>query len=281
MTEKLEIRDRGPIREVRLARPEVHNAFDEELIAALATTFAAIATEVQAGRDLRAVVLSGSGRSFCAGADLHYMSSIAAFGTEENLRDAARLSAMFLAIRRCPVPVVARVQGAALGGGAGLVACADIAIAEAGTRFGFTEVRLGIVPAVISPFVLERIGAARGRALFPTGERFDAGEALRIGLIDRVAPAGELDTAVDEVLGHLLSAGPMAAREAKELVGEVAAELPLSFDPAAPVFAATAERIARLRGSAEGREGMAAFLEKRPPSWLRSLPTDRDSPDPA
>lgn len=276
MTEKLLIRDRGPIREIRLSRPEVHNAFDEELIAALTTAFVGVAGELDAGRDLRAVLLSGAGRSFCAGADLHYMSSIAAYGGEENRRDAARLSAMFLAIRATPVPVVARIQGAALGGGAGLVAAADLAIAEAGARFGFTEVRLGIVPAVISPFVLERIGAARARALFPTGERFEAGEALRIGLVDRVAPEGALDAAVDEVLRHLLEVGPVAARETKQLVARVATQLPLPLDPGAPLFAETAAWIARLRGSPEGREGMAAFLEKRAPSWKQELPPEAD-----
>ena len=272
MTSKLEIEERGPIREFRLHRPEVHNAFDEELIGALQTAFDQAERDVSEGADLRGILLSGAGKSFCAGADLNYMRAIAGFGRAENERDAMRLSRMFLAIRRCPVYVVARIQGAALGGGTGLVAAADLAVAGAGTRFGFTEVRLGIVPAVISPFVLDRIGPARGRALFPTGERFGAEEALRIGLVDRVVPDDALDGAVGSVLGELLQAGPGAAREAKRLATSVGRALPLSLEPDGAVFGETAEWIARLRAGEEGQEGMSAFLGKRRPHWFREMP---------
>ena len=275
MEPKLQVHDRGPVREIRLHRPEVHNAFDEELISAIATAFDDVRADVENGVGIRAVVLSGEGKSFCAGADLHYMKSIASYGEAENRADAARLSRMFLSVRTCPVYVIARVQGAALGGGTGLVAAADRAVAAASTKFGFTEVRLGIVPAVISPFVLDRIGAAHGRALFPTGERFGADEALRIGLIDRVVPDDALDDAVDTILSALLAAGPAASRDAKQLATEVAAALPLPEDAGADVFAMTAERIARLRGSAEGQEGMSAFLEKRPTHWV-TPPPNRD-----
>ncbi|MEZ4649977.1 MAG: enoyl-CoA hydratase-related protein [Candidatus Eisenbacteria bacterium] len=272
MEPKLRIRERGPIREIRLHRPEVHNAFDEQLIAELSDAFGTVRSDVESGQDIRAVVLSGEGKSFCAGADLHYMKSIASYGESENRADAERLARMFLAVRSCPVYVVAKVQGAALGGGTGLVAAADRAVAAVSTKFGFTEVRLGIVPAVISPFVLERIGAAHGRALFPTGERFGTEDALRIGLVDQIVPDDGLDEAVDRILSAVLAAGPGASRDAKQLATEVGAALPLPMDADTPVFQMTAARIARLRGAPEGQEGMAAFLEKRRPSWTTDLP---------
>lgn len=286
---RLAVVDRGPVRELRLHRPEAHNALDAELISALTEAFEEIHFAVersadsavlpsrggQAGgpaRDFgppRAVLLTGAGRSFCAGADLQYMREVAAFSEEENRADAARLAALFAAVRRCPVFVLARVQGAALGGGCGLVAASDLVVAAAGARFGFTEVRLGIVPATISPYVIERIGAACARALFPTGEIFDAAEARRIGLVDRIAPEEDLDGAVGRVLGALLSAAPGASREAKALADRIAAASSFPLDPA--LAAETAGWIARLRASDEGREGIAAFLEKRPARWVQSL----------
>jgi enoyl-CoA hydratase/carnithine racemase len=236
----------GAILRVTMAKPERRNAFDAMLIAALTDAF------VNVG-DARAVVLSGAGASFSAGADVEWMRSSVDLSYEENMADALRLHAMLEAIDSCPAPVVARVQGHALGGGCGLVACCDIAVADTGTQFAFSEVKLGIVPAVISPFALAKIGSGAARHLFVTGERFGADVALRIGLVHVVAD--DLDGAVERIVGELLSAGPNAARAAKEL-----ARAPLAA-------AETAERIATHRTSAEGQEGLRAFLEKRPPNW--------------
>jgi methylglutaconyl-CoA hydratase len=188
------------------------------------------------------------------------------FTEAENVADARRLSEMFRAIRGCPVFVIGRIQGFALGGGAGLVACCDLAIASDESRFGFTEVRLGMVPAVISPFVIERIGPARARSLFPTGEVFDAEEARRIGLVDRVVPAGDMDAAIQAVVDAVRAAAPGASREAKALVDRVS-RWPAADTPA--LHEETARLIARIRGLPEGREGMAAFLEKRKAGWVK------------
>ena len=250
----------GPFARVSLDRPEVRNAFNAELIAELRAAFAALAAE---GPDaLRGVLLAGAGSVFCAGADVDWMRSAAAMSVEDNERDAAALHAMLAAVDRCPVPVIARVQGAALGGGMGLCAAADIVIATAGTTFGFTETKLGIIPAVISPFVLAKIGESHARALFATGQRFDAERALRIGLVHELVPneAG-LDTRVDELLGELRSAGPTAARSAKALVRELRA-----LDPE-DARQHTIRHIAQQRTSPEGQEGLGAFLDKRPPRW--------------
>ncbi|MEZ4654884.1 MAG: enoyl-CoA hydratase-related protein [Candidatus Eisenbacteria bacterium] len=268
---KLQITDHGLIREVRLDRPEVHNAFDPELIDLLHRTFLEIRNEVASGNaELRAVLLSGSGKSFCAGADLGYMSSIASFGEAENIADADRLSGMLRAIRTCPVYVVARVHGAALGGGTGLLAACDLVVASNEAIFGFTEVRLGILPAVISPFVIERIGPSHARRLFPSGVRFDATEALRIGLVDRIVPPMQLDQAIEKELSALLTAAPQASREAKRLVETIGAALVARDEET--LYGETARWIARLRASEEGQEGMQAFFEKRPARWVRALP---------
>jgi methylglutaconyl-CoA hydratase len=237
----------GPVLRITLARPERRNAFDAALIAELTEAFA------KAG-DARAVVLAGEGEAFCAGADVEWQRASIDLSYEENVADALRLHAMCEAIDRCPAPVVARVHGYALGGGSGLVACSDIVVADAGTIFGFTEVRLGIVPAVISPFVLPRI-RAHARRYFLTGERFGADVALRIGLVSEVADDGDLDERVDTVLGHLLASGPEAVRAAKELVR------------VRPGGQAAAEIAAARRTSAEGQDGLRAFLEKRRPAW--------------
>jgi methylglutaconyl-CoA hydratase len=236
----------GDLLRVTLARPDRHNAFDALLIAELAEAF------VDVGR-ARAVLLAGEGKSLSAGADVDWMRSSIDLSAEENIADANALRRMLETIDSCPAPVVARVQGFALGGGAGLVAVADIAVAARDAVFAFSEVKLGIIPAVISPFALAKIGPGSARRYFLTGERFDAETALRIGLVHEVAD--DLDTAVDSVLTELLSAGPHAARWAKRLVRE------------RPDGAETARWIAERRASVEGQEGLRAFLEKRPPSW--------------
>jgi len=226
---------------VTLARPERRNAFDAALITELTEAFADIG-------DARAVVLAGEGQSFCAGADVDWQRSAIDLSYEENVADALRLYRMCETIDHCPAPVIARVHGYALGGGSGLAACADVVIAAPDAVFGFSEVKLGIIPAVISPFVLPKIGA-HARRYFLTGERFDAATALRIGLIEEIAD--DLDGAVDRVLAELLTAGPEAVREAKRLIREP------------PAGEETAQIAARLRAGEEGQEGLRAFLEGR------------------
>ena len=233
----------GPILRVTLARPERRTAFDAALIAELTDAFADVG-------DARAVLLAGEGPSFCAGADVEWQRSSVDLSYDENVEDALRLYRMLATIDECAAPVVARVQGFALGGGSGVVACADAVVAGRDAVFGFTEVRLGIVPAVISPFVLRRIGGGAARRYFLTGERFDADAALRIGLVHEVAE--DLDAAAARVLEDLLAGGPEAVRAAKRLVRE---------RPDGPEAARLA---AGLRASPEGQEGLRAFLEKRP-----------------
>jgi methylglutaconyl-CoA hydratase len=235
----------GHVLRVTLARPERRNAFDAELISELTEAFADVG-------DARAVVLAGEGESFCAGADIEWQRSAIDLSLDENVEDAMRLYRMCETIDRCAAPVIGRVHGYALGGGSGLVACADVAVAAPDATFGFSEVKLGIIPAVISPFVLPKLGA-HARRYFLTGERFDAETALRIGLIEEVAV--DLDAAVDRVLVELLASGPQAVREAKQLIRE------------RPVGEETARIAARLRAGAEGQEGLRAFLERRTPSW--------------
>jgi len=237
----LKIEREGNVLRVTLARPERRNAFDAALIAELTDAFADVG-------DARGVVLAGEGQSFCAGADVDWQRSAIDLSYEENVEDALRLHRMCETIDRCPAPVVARVHGYALGGGSGLAACADVTIAAPDAVFGFSEVKLGIIPAVISPFVLPKIGA-HARRYFLTGERFDAETALRIGLIEEIAD--DLDAAVDRVLSELLTAGPEAVREAKRLIRE------------RPAGAETAQIAARLRAGEEGQEGLRAFLEGR------------------
>jgi len=245
---------------VTLSRPEVHNAFDAALIAELRSMFAAFARE--SPTQLRAVVLAGDGPSFCAGADLGWMRAAMTLDTEGNEHDAMAMADMFEVIDTCPAPVIARVHGAALGGGMGLCAVADLVIAESGTRFGFTETRLGILPSVISPFVIAKIGESHARALFPGGRRFDAVRAQRIGLIHEVVEGdAALDAAVDAALADLLLAGPTAARAAKAIVREVRG---LGHGSAKWH---TARVIARQRTSEEAQEGFRAFDETRRPDW--------------
>jgi methylglutaconyl-CoA hydratase len=241
----LRIERDGAVLRVTLARPERRNAFDAALIADLTDAFADVG-------DARAVVLAGEGPSFCAGADVEWQRSSIDLTYDENVDDAMRLYRMLETIDSCPAPVVCRVHGFALGGGSGLVACADVALAAPDATFGFSEVRLGIIPAVISPFVLGRIGSA-ARRYFLTGERFGAETALRIGLLDEVA--GDPEGRADDVIEALLAGGPEAVRAAKRLVRE------------RPAGEDTARIAAERRTSAEGQEGLRAFLEKRNPSW--------------
>lgn len=242
---------------VRLNRPEVRNAFNAELITALHSAF----DEISADPAVRAVVLEGEGSIFCGGADIHWMRGSLELSREENVADATAMSEMFRAIDRCTKPVIGRIQGAALGGGCGLAAVCDIVIAAQDALFGFTEVKLGIIPAVISPFALAKIGATHARALFLTGERFDARRAQAIGLVHEVVVADALDLAVDRVLAEIRGAGPEAVSAAKALVRDV---LAVSYDDSK---ALTANAIAERRTTPEGQEGLRAFLERRKASW--------------
>jgi methylglutaconyl-CoA hydratase len=242
----LRIEREGSVLRVTLARPERRNAFDAELIRALTEAFADVG-------DARVVVLAGDGESFCAGADIEWQRSAIDLSYEENVEDALRLHAMLEAIDSCPAPVVARIQGYCLGGGCGLAASVDVALAADDATFGFSEVKLGIVPAVISPFVLSRIGEGAARRYFLTGERFDAATAFHIGLVHEVA--ADLDEAVERVAGELLGSGPEAIRAAKALIR------------ARPGGDEAAHIAAQLRTSEEGQAGLRAFLEKRPAPW--------------
>lgn len=249
---------RGIAAHVTMSRPEVHNAFNARLIGELQDAFA----RLNADDTVRAVVLQGAGPTFCGGADLNWMRASLELRHDENVADALRMADMFRTIDTCRHPVIGRIHNAALGGGAGLAAVCDIAIAAEGTKFGFTEARLGIAPAVISPFVLRKIGESHARALFMTAERFDAQRALHIGLVHRVVPTGELDGAVTATLKHIAQSGPAGMRAAKLMARTV---LHLSDEEARETTAAT---IAGLRTSPEGQEGIRAFLEKRKATWV-------------
>jgi len=240
---------------VTLNRPDVHNAFNDELIGEAIDVFSAID---KPGR--RAVVLRGAGPNFCAGADVNWMSRMVSYTRDENIRDSSKLAKMYAVINECPLPIVGRVQGAAIGGGVGLVAVCDIVIAAGDAKFGLAEVKLGILPAVISPYVISKIGASHARALFLTGERFDVERALRIGLIHRVAD--DLDGAVVETLAQLKTSGPEAVRECKKLIAHVASRELIDAIPY------TIEAIATRRVSSEGQQGMKAFLEKKKAPWV-------------
>jgi methylglutaconyl-CoA hydratase len=242
------------IARVTLARPEVRNAFNAEVIDQLHEIFA----RITAADDVRAVVLAGEGKVFCGGADINWMRSSLDLSFDANVADAERMSDMFRAIDNCPKPVVGQIHGAALGGGAGLAAVCDVAVAADDTIFGFTEVKLGIIPAVISPFVLAKIGASHARALFLTGERFDAHHAEAIGLVHDVVPSGALDATIERVLDELRTAGPAATGAAKLVVRRV---LDNSYDDSRAI---TTQAIAQQRVSPEGQEGLRAFLERRP-----------------
>jgi len=256
--EHLRVERRGFAAHVILNRPEVHNAFNARLIAELDDVF----QQLGADDAVRAVVLRGEGPSFCAGADLNWMRASLTFSHDENVADALRMADMFRAINGCRHPVIGRIHGAALGGGSGLTAVCDLALAAEGTTFGFTEARLGISPAVISPFVLRKIGETHARTLFLTAERFDAQRALAIGLVQQVVPAETLDAAVEVALRHIGQCGPAGVRAAKLMARTV---LELDDEEAREMTAAT---IAGLRVGPEGQEGIRAFLEKRKASWV-------------
>src|SRR5262245_7554203 len=244
---------------VVLDRPDVHNAFNDELVRQITDAF----TDLGRRDDIRVVILCGNGKSFCAGADLNWMKRMVQYSNEQNLEDARALGRMFLAIAKCPKPVIARVHGSALGGGAGLVAACDIGIAIESVQFGFTEVKLGIIPAIISPFVIAKIGPGRAREFFITGERFLAPVAMSLGLIQHVVSHEmALDALVDSKVSQILTSAPCAIAAAKELVFGVAAQsLENSIE-----FAAQA--IARSRAGVEGQAGMKAFLERQKPPWI-------------
>lgn len=241
-----------------LDRPEVHNAFNDELIGEAIELFELLSDR----EDLRAIVLRSDGRNFCAGADLNWMSRMVGYSREENIHDSALLAKMYALMNESPVPIVGRIQGAAIGGGVGLVAVCDVAIAERGSKFGLSEVKLGILPAVISPYVIRKIGESHARALFLTGERFDGERALRIGLVHHLADTiEELDRLVDETVAQLKSSGPEAVRHCKNLIDYVSHN---EIEEALPY---TIEAIAERRVSKEGQEGMGAFLRKEKPPW--------------
>jgi methylglutaconyl-CoA hydratase len=255
----LEVTHRNAVAWVLLNRPEVRNAFNATLIAELTALLRAL----DADPSVRAVVLAGAGSSFCAGADLNWMQQMAGFSPRQNLADASVLTAMLATLDKLSKPTIARVHGAAFGGGAGLVACCDIAIGTADASFAFSEARLGLIPAAISPYVVAAIGARAARRYFLTAERFSAAEAYRLGLLHELAPAPQLDARIETLLSALLTAGPLAQAECKQLLRAIV-NRPLD----ARIVADTARRIARVRASPEGKEGVAAFLAKRKAAWL-------------
>jgi methylglutaconyl-CoA hydratase len=244
---------------ISLNRPRVHNAFNAVMIRELREAFGAAGTDPA----VRIVVLTGIGESFCAGADLNWMREIIQYSFEQNLEESLAIADLLEAIYTLPKPTIARVNGTAIGGGNGLFSACDIVVASAAARFGLSEVKIGLVPAAISPYVVRRIGESRAREFFLTGERFDARRALEVGLVNMVAPHAELDAKTECLTELLLSSGPEALAKSKELLQKVPG---MRFDEARRY---TAEIIARLRVSAEGQEGMAAFLEKRKPRWTK------------
>jgi methylglutaconyl-CoA hydratase len=254
------IEQSGPIVRVTLNRPDVRNAFNDLVIAEL-TEWAEQVTAPTSASAPRLAILAGAGKTFCAGADLTWMSRMVSYTFDENVSDALAMASMFSALDNLPIPLIGRVHGAALGGGAGLAAVCDIVVASDDALFGFTEAKLGILPAVISPFVVQKIGVSSARELFLTAARFSASRARELGLVHSVVPAGDLDAAIDGYVRELLTSAPHAIAAAKQLIAAVADRVP------AEVSDITAETIARHRISDEGQDGMRSFLEKRKPSW--------------
>jgi methylglutaconyl-CoA hydratase len=255
----IQVEKKGGVGRVTLNRPEVRNAFDDALIAELTKTFKALDEDPS----VRAVVLAGNGPAFCAGADLNWMKRMATYSYDDNLRDARGLAEMLSALDRLDKPTIARVHGPAFAGGTGLVAACDIAVGTPDAKFCFSEAKLGLSPATISPYVMRAIGARAASRYFLTAEVFDAQEALRIGMLSALVPAAELDKTIDGLLGHLLSGGSAAHARIKDLVHDVAGR---TIDD--DLKGDTARRIAEIRASEEGREGVASFLEKRKPKWV-------------
>ena len=253
-----EITQSGPVTRVVLNRPDVRNAFNETLIEELTRW----AESVRPGGPSRVAILSGAGKTFCAGADLAWMSKMVGYSAEDNVRDAQTLARMYQALNELPIPLIGRIHGAALGGGAGLAAICDIVVAADDAVFGFTEAKLGILPAVISPYSVAKIGQSAARELFLTAARFEAARAREIGLVHKVVPERDLDAAIDGFVAELLTSAPEAVAGAKALIAKVAGREPSS------VAQLTAETIARHRVAAEGQQGMRAFLEKRKAPWV-------------
>jgi len=245
---------------ITLNRPEIHNPFDDKMIAELTSCF----QNIQSNDDVRVVIITGTGRSFCAGADLNWMKRMGQYSLEENLADAAGLSAMFQALEDIAVPVIARVNGTALGGGAGLVCACDFAIASEQAKIGFSEVKLGLLPGVISPYVIDRIGGKKAVQLFTSGERLAAEDALKVGLVDKVVSLEGLDLVVSQLIKLIMSGGPQAVKECKRLARTGAHMERGEFKK----YCINA--IAQIRASPEGKEGVGAFLEKREPAWKNS-----------
>jgi len=262
-TQSLEIRIADGVARVALNRVAVHNAFDDALIGELTQCMRTLDTD----RNVRVVVLQGNGASFCAGADLSWMRRMSQYDYHENLADANALAAMLAAIANVAKPVLARVHGAAFGGGVGLIACCDIAVGTPRATFALSEARLGLIPSTIGPYVVRAIGTRAAQRYFLSGERFDAAEALRIGLLHEVAADDALDARIDAIVDALLRAGPAAQAAAKDLLRAISGG-PID----AAMIADTARRIADVRASAEAREGLAAFLDKRAPAWSAHLP---------
>jgi methylglutaconyl-CoA hydratase len=256
--ETIRCRIENGIARVDFCRPQVHNAFNDKVIYEMAELFDGLEAE----KSLRAVVLSGEGRSFCAGADLNWMKRVISQSFEENLRESEALAGLFDQIYNFRCPVIGRINGAAIGGGVGFVAVCDISVAAESALFSFSEVKIGLVPACIGPYVIKKIGEGKAREFFITGERMQAEKAYRIGLINRFVPDDKLDSAIDELLAVLKSSGPEAISVAKKLVSTVGGM------SAGQYKSYTADMIARLRVSDEGQEGMNAFLEKRNPKWI-------------
>lgn len=261
MSDLIHIKQVGSVVTLTLARPDVHNAFNAELIAALQTTCMALAQDSTA----RVLVLTGAGPSFCAGADINWMRQSLQFTHEENIADATNLDTLLETLDTLPMAVVARVQGVALGGALGLLACCDIVVAAEKARFGFTEVRLGLLPAVIARYVVARTGPGQARMLFVSGKRFDAQHAQALGLVHEVVPEAELDQMVHRIVTDILRCGPQAIAASKRLIRAV------TTLPADQVRQYAIESIANARTSPEGQEGLHAFLEKRQPNWLESI----------
>jgi len=268
--EFLTTRRDGAVEYLTLNRPEVRNAFNEAMIAEL-TAWAHDVTARARSEAIRVVVLAGAGHTFCAGADVAWMARMANYTEDENLRDAMAASRMFGGLNALPIPLIGRVHGGAIGGGAGLAAVCDIVVADDRSVFGFTEVKLGILPAVISPFVIAKIGLSAARELFLTGMRFPAVRARELGLVHEVVPEQDVDRSVARYVDEVLSAGPEAIAAAKALIFEVCGQ---SIEDARPI---TASALAARRGSAEGQEGLRAFLEKRAPSWSERPSTTKDT----
>jgi methylglutaconyl-CoA hydratase len=256
--ETIRIQKEGPVAKISFCRPEVRNAFNDAVIYETTDLFRSLKED----KDLRVIVLTGEGKSFCAGADLNWMRRVKDYSYEKNLEESLALADLFYLIYTMPLPIIGRINGAAIGGGTGFVSVCDISVAAESAEFSFSEVKIGLVPACIGPYVIRKIGEGKAREFFISGERLTAADAYRIGLVNRYYPDDKLDEKIDRLIGIILSSGPDAIKMAKELVSNVPLMSPDKFKPY------TAEMIAKLRESDEGQEGMDAFLNKRKPKWV-------------